>query len=114
MGFGLLITFIEHFNVRLLTTPYRLAFSVMVFTALLVKVFQQWTFLCSWAHVLTGWRPSHTNLPLLLTAISRLSLNPSLDSQLGHLMAGLGTDHTENIISNSSTIVAWMPVATIT
>jgi hypothetical protein len=29
-------------------------------------------------------------------------------------MAGLGTDHTENIISNSSTIVAWMPVATIT
>jgi hypothetical protein len=47
-----------------ITVTHRLVFSVTVFTALLGKGFQQWTFLCSRAHVLAGWRPSHTNLLL--------------------------------------------------
>jgi hypothetical protein len=45
-------------------------FSVTVFTALLGNGFQQWTFLCSQAHVLAGWPPSHTKIPSLLTAVS--------------------------------------------
>jgi hypothetical protein len=36
--------------------------SVTIFTALVGNVFQQWTSLCSKAHVLAGRRPSHTNL----------------------------------------------------
>jgi hypothetical protein len=39
-------------------------------------MFQTWTFFCSPAHVLSGWRASHTNL---ITAISRLS-KPKLKS----------------------------------
>jgi hypothetical protein len=47
-----------------ITVTHRLVFSVTVFTALLDNGFQQWTFLCFRAHVLAGWRPSHTNLLL--------------------------------------------------
>jgi hypothetical protein len=43
------------------TITQRLVFSV----TLLSSVFQQWTFLCPQAHVLSGWRPSHFNVLLL-------------------------------------------------
>jgi hypothetical protein len=48
---------IWHFNTQLVS-------SVTVFTALLGNIFRQWTFLCVWAHILTGLWPSHTNLLL--------------------------------------------------
>jgi hypothetical protein len=37
-------------------------FPLTVFTALLDNVFKQWTFRCSRAHILAGWRSSHANL----------------------------------------------------
>jgi hypothetical protein len=49
-----------------ITVTHRLVFSVTVFTALLGNIFQQWTFLCSGAHVLACRRPSHTSLLLFL------------------------------------------------
>jgi hypothetical protein len=62
-GFGLVIGYIGHFNAQPVTTLYTsLSHKVTVFTALLGNTFQQWTILCSRAHVLAGWRPSHTNL----------------------------------------------------
>jgi hypothetical protein len=41
---------------------HRLVFSATVFAALLGNGFQQWTFLCSRAHGLAGYWPSHTDL----------------------------------------------------
>jgi hypothetical protein len=39
-----------------ITVTHKLVFPVTVFTALLGNISQQWTFLCSRAHVLAGWR----------------------------------------------------------
>jgi hypothetical protein len=50
---------------------HSVVFSVTVFTALLGNALQQWTILCSRAHVLAGWRPSHTKL--LLQLLSKVS-----------------------------------------
>jgi hypothetical protein len=36
----------------------------MVFSALLGGIFEQWTILCSRAHIVAVWQPSHTNIPL--------------------------------------------------
>jgi predicted heme/steroid binding protein len=63
-------------------------------------------------HWLTsGWRPSHTNLLLFLlpSQDSRPFSNGSWPS-----LYSLGTDRTENIASNSSSIVACMSVTAIT
>jgi hypothetical protein len=60
MRFGFVIRFIElykhttHDYTLQITITHRLMFSVKVFTALLGNVFQQWTFLCSQAHILAG------------------------------------------------------------
>jgi hypothetical protein len=84
------------FNVEFLCVS-----SVTVFTALLANVFQRWTFLCS-----RGSRPrrlaaiSH-QIPILLTAISRLSLIGRWSS-----LYSLGTDSTGNTASKSYSIVA--------
>jgi hypothetical protein len=43
---------------------HRLVFSVTIFTAPLGNIFRQRTFLCFRAHVLAGWRPSHTDVLL--------------------------------------------------
>jgi hypothetical protein len=75
--------------------------------------------LCFSAHVLAGWRPSHTNLifwPLTSDVSSQTELNrlTSVNLQLqlsiikwllshsGVPLYALGTDHTENTASNSS------------
>jgi hypothetical protein len=49
-------------------------FSVTVFTAPLGSVFQQWTFHCSRAHILAGWRPSQTNLLTLLKSKTKVNV----------------------------------------
>jgi hypothetical protein len=46
-----------------ITITHRLVFSVSLHCSV-GNIFQQWTFLCSWAHVLAGWRPSHTKISL--------------------------------------------------
>jgi hypothetical protein len=75
-----------------ITITQRLVFSVTFFTALLGNVFQQRTFLRSWAHVLAGWRPSHTIS--LLTDVSGLCRNDSWSS-----LYSFGRDGTENTAS---------------
>jgi hypothetical protein len=109
MNIGLVIGFIGHSHstrecTLQITITQRLVFSVTVFTALLGNVFQQWMFLCSQAHSLAGWRPSHTSNSRLRT-ISVLTRNGSWSS-----VYSSGTDRTEN----ASSITACMSVAAIT
>jgi hypothetical protein len=60
-----------------ITLTSTLVFSVMAFTMLLGNTFPLWMFLCSWAHVLMGCRPSHTNLLICLMSLS-LMLRPTV------------------------------------
>jgi hypothetical protein len=64
-------------------------FPLIVFSALLGYLFQQWQFLCSHAHVLAVWRPSHINIlvvvkAVLLPTVSRQSVLAS-DTNMGSM-----------------------------
>jgi hypothetical protein len=77
---------------------HRPVFSVTVFTALLGDGFQQWTFLCIRAHVLAGWRPSHTSL-LLFSLPSQGS--PVMAAGPHYIVSGRTAKKTSSIISCS-------------
>jgi hypothetical protein len=106
-GFWLVIRFIGLLNSlwlhTLQITITQIVFSVMVFTALLGSGFQWWDFpLPLGSRTLPG---LSYRLPNLLSA-SWLTANSNWS-----LPYSLGTDHTENTASNSSSIVVWSVVA---
>jgi hypothetical protein len=108
----MVIGFIELLNTQLMTynlqitVTHRLTFSVTVFTALLGNVFWQWTFLCSQAHVLAGWRPFHINILLFWLPPQDSYLNFSRLTADRSLSYNHCTDPTNNTSPNSSPIVA--------
>jgi hypothetical protein len=112
MGFWLSIRFVELLDTKLVTTLYKslshgLMFSVTVFTVLFGKIFQQWTFLCSQDHVLTGWLSSHTNILIYWLLSQESYLDFSRLTADCTLLYSLCTHPAENTSPNSFSIFAW-------